>query len=205
MFTGLIAEKGKVSRIQRINQSIQLTCTASPKILHDYQIGDSMAINGVCLTATTIKTDQFTVDIMPETFQRSTFSTIKVNNEVNLERAVAFGSRMEGHLLSGHVDTTTRLVDKRELENAIILTFDYPSSLKGEIVSQGSVGLNGVSLTVTKVTARTFSVSLIPHTRHLTNLGDLNRGALVNLETDLIGKYIKENIQHFQGQIRGGY
>ena len=205
MFTGLIAEKGKVSRIQRINQSIQLTCTATPKILHDYQIGDSMAINGVCLTATTIKTDQFTVDIMPETFQRSTFSTIKVNNEVNLERAVAFGSRMEGHLLSGHVDTTTRLVDKRELENAIILTFDYPSSLKGEIISQGSVRLNGVSLTVTKVTARTFSVSLIPHTRHLTNLGDLNRGALVNLETDLIGKYIKENIQHFQGQIRGGY
>ena len=150
-----------------------------------------MAINGVCLTAVKKSEQEFTVEIMPETYQRTSFSKAKVSDEVNLERALAFNGRIEGHFVAGHIDTTTRLVEKRVLENALILTFDYPRELTGEIISQGSIAINGVSLTVTEATNRLFSVSLIPHSKDQTNLGSLQRGELVNIETDLLGKYVK--------------
>lgn len=192
MFTGLIQEKGKIVRLHRSGQTIKLTCQASETLLTDYRIGDSMAINGVCLTAIAIDKQQFTVDIMPETFQRTTFSRLKINDEVNLERALMYNGRLEGHLVAGHVDATSRLLQKRAKENALILSFDFPIALYGEIIPQGSVAVNGVSLTVTDVTRNSFSVSLIPHSKDQTNLGKLNQGDYVNIETDMIGKYLKQ-------------
>lgn len=193
MFTGLIQEKGKITRIVPSGRTISLTCRASETLLNDYRIGDSMAINGVCLTAIKTAKHEFTVEIMPETYQRTTFSTAKINDEVNLERALAFNGRLEGHLVAGHIDTTTPLLEKRILENALILTFAYPAELRNEIIPQGSIALNGVSLTVIETTYRHFSVSLIPHSKEQTNLGRLNRGEAVNVETDLLGKYVKAN------------
>lgn len=199
MFTGLIQEKGKITRIVPSGRTIALTCHTSEALLTDYRVGDSMAINGVCLTAIKTGKQEFTVEIMPETYQRTTFSTAKINDEVNLERALVFNGRLEGHLVAGHVDTTTTLLEKRVLENALILTFAYPDELRNEIIPQGSIALNGVSLTIIETTLRYFSVGLIPHSKNQTNLGRLNRGEAVNVETDLLGKYVKAN-----QLIRGG-
>ena len=191
MFTGLIQEQGRIKQIHHQGKTILLTCQASKLLVADYAIGDSMAINGVCLTAVKKEQNHFTVEIMPETYQRTTFATAKINDLVNLERALQFNGRLEGHLVVGHVDCTTRLVEKRVLENALLLTFDYPKTLQGEIIPQGSIAINGVSLTVTAVSQQRFSVGLIPHSKDQTNLGKLNRGERVNIETDLIGKYLK--------------
>lgn len=191
MFTGLIQEKGRIKQIHHQGKTILLTCQASESLLADYVIGDSMAINGVCLTAVRKEQNNFTVDVMPETYRRTTFATAKINDLVNLERALRFSGRLEGHLVAGHVDCTTRLVEKRVLENALLLTFDYPKALEGEIIPQGSIAINGVSLTVTDVFNQRFSVGLIPHSKDQTNLGKLNRGEKVNIETDVIGKYLK--------------
>lgn len=191
MFTGLIQEQGLIKQIYHQGKTILLTCRASESLVADYAIGDSMAINGVCLTAVRKEQNNFTVEIMPETYQRTTFATAKINDLVNLERALQFNGRLEGHLVAGHVDCTTRLVDKRVVENALLLTFDYPKTLQGEIIPQGSIAINGVSLTVTSVFNQRFSVGLIPHSKDQTNLGKLNRGERVNIETDLIGKYLK--------------
>lgn len=191
MFTGLIQEKGCIKQIKRQGQTIQLTCQASKELLESYQIGDSMAINGTCLTAINKEAIYFTVDIMPETFKRTTFSQLTVGDEVNLERAMKLSDRLEGHLVAGHIDTTARLLQKRILENALILTFQYPTEIQGEIIAKGSIAIDGVSLTVVDVTARTFSVSLIPHTKDQTTLGQLKQGDQVNIETDMIGKYVK--------------
>lgn len=151
-----------------------------------------MAINGTCLTAINKEATYFTVDIMPETFKRTTFSQLAVGDAVNLERAMKLSDRLEGHLVAGHIDTTTRLLQKRVLENALILNFQYPTEIQGEIIAKGSIAIDGVSLTVVDVTARTFSVSLIPHTKDQTTLGQLKQGDQVNIETDMIGKYVKK-------------
>lgn len=197
MFTGLIQEKGKIQSIQRLSQTIRLTCQASEDFLSDYKIGDSMAVNGACLTATDIQKDRFSVDIMPETFHRTTFSKMKVGDAVNLELAMSVNQRFDGHFVSGHIDTTTRLTKKIHRDNAIVLTFQYPEALQGEIISQGSIAIDGISLTVSGVTNRTFSVSIIPHSQEKTTISQLNIGDFVNIETDLIGKYIKAQMNKF--------
>lgn len=194
MFTGLIQEKGKILRLRRNGQVIKLTCQASNHLLKDYQIGDSIAINGVCLTAVEKMDYQFTVDIMPETFQRTTFSRLKINDEVNLERAMPYNGRLEGHLVTGHVDGITRLREKRVQGNGLVLMFDFPKEFQGEIISQGSIAINGVSLTITQATVSNFSISLIPHSNNQTNLGKLICGGYVNFETDVLGKYIKAQL-----------
>lgn len=191
MFTGLIQEKGKILKIERKTNAALLSCQASRALLSDYKVGDSMAVNGVCLTAAAINGNSFTANIMPETYQRTVFSKLQANDEVNLERALCWQQRIEGHLVSGHVDAITRLLDRKERAGALVLTFSLPVQLKSEIIAQGSVALNGVSLTVTEATAQSFSVSLIPATKNCTNLGSLCRGACANIETDMIGKYIK--------------
>lgn len=204
MFTGLIQGKGCLTQLKRQGPTIQLTCEAPSYVLEGYQIGDSMAINGTCLTAISRTETTFTVDIMPETFQRTTFSLLKIGSQVNLERAMQQTQRFEGHFVAGHIDTTARLIQKRTLANALVLTFAYPVSLQGEIIAQGSIAINGVSLTVTQVQAGAFSVSLIPHSKDQTMLGSLNQGDLVNLETDMIGKYVKAQNQLFQPDWKEG-
>ena len=198
MFTGLIQEQGRISRIVKQQHSIKLTCKASRKLLADYKIGDSMAINGVCLTCKA--GDTFTVDIMPETFKRTIFSECRIGDLVNLELAMAANARFEGHLVTGHVDSVATLIQKHSDENAIVLSFAISQKLAGQIVGQGSIAVNGVSLTVVSVTSGQFSVSLIPHTAKETNLARLKKGDKVNIETDILAKYMQAQVTKMGGQ-----
>lgn len=200
MFTGLIAETGIIRRIKRYASSMEITCEASRQLLLDYNIGDSMAINGACLTAIHCTETTFTVLIMPETVKRTTFQASKIGDKVNLERAMQQNQRFEGHFVAGHIDTTTRLLDKKMLDHATILTFSYPPKLNGQLIAQGSIAIQGVSLTITQTTTNKFSVSLIPHSSHLTTLGELVIGESVNLETDMIGKYVEAQQKRMQAK-----
>ncbi|MGO2299964.1 riboflavin synthase [Paucilactobacillus nenjiangensis] len=191
MFTGLIQAVGTVKSIQRSGQHAQVTIAADSKLLEDYQIGDSMAINGVCLTAIQVNEGNFTVDVMPTTFYKTTFKQLAFDARVNLERAMPANGRFEGHIVAGHVDTTTRVKIIRENENSVQMTFVYPASLQGQIVAEGSIAINGTSLTVATVGANEFSISLIPHSLTQTNFGQLKIGDQVNLETDMLAKYVQ--------------
>lgn len=191
MFTGLIQAVGTVKSIQRSGQHAQVTIAADSKLLEDYQIGDSMAINGVCLTAIQVNEGNFTVDVMPTTFDKTTFKQLAFDARVNLERAMPANGRFEGHIVEGHVDTTTRVKIIRENENSVQMTFVYPASLQGQIVAEGSIAINGTSLTVATVGANEFSISLIPHSLTQTNFGQLKIGDQVNLETDMLAKYVQ--------------
>lgn len=191
MFTGLIQAVGTVKSIQRSGQHSQVTIAADSKLLEDYQIGDSMAINGVCLTAIQVNEGNFTVDVMPTTFDKTTFKQLAFDARVNLERAMPANGRFEGHIVAGHVDTTTRVKIIRENENSVQMTFVYPASLQGQIVAEGSIAINGTSLTVATVGANEFSISLIPHSLTQTNFGQLKIGDQVNLETDMLAKYVQ--------------
>ncbi|WP_423218334.1 riboflavin synthase [Streptococcus equinus] len=199
MFTGLIQEQGRISRIVKHHHNIKLTCKASRKLLADYKIGDSMAINGVCLTCVAKAGDAFTVDVMPETFRRTIFSESRVGDLVNLELAMSANARFEGHLVTGHVDSVARLVKKESDETALVLSFAFPKELEGQIVGQGSIAVNGVSLTVVSAEKGQFSVSLIPHTAKETNLARLKTGDKVNIETDILAKYMQKQLRMMKG------
>ena len=200
MFTGLIQEKGRISRMVKHQHNIKLTCKASRKLLADYKIGDSMAINGVCLTCVAKAGDMFTVDIMPETFRRTIFSTCRIGDLVNLELAMSANARFEGHLVTGHVDGVATLVQKKSDETALVLSFAFSKELEGQIVAQGSIAVNGVSLTVVSVESGQFSVSLIPHTAKETNLASLKKGDKVNIETDILAKYMQAQVSRMKGE-----
>lgn len=200
MFTGLIQEQGRISRIVKHQHNIKLTCKASRKLLADYKIGDSMAINGVCLTCVAKAGDAFTVDVMPETFRRTIFSESRVGDLVNLELAMSVNARFEGHLVTGHVDGVATLVQKKSDETALVLSFAFPKELEGQIVGQGSIAVNGVSLTVVSVKSGQFSVSLIPHTAEETNLASLKKGDKVNIETDILVKYMQAQVARMKGE-----
>ena len=200
MFTGLIQEQGRISRMVKHQHNIKLTCKASRKLLADYKIGDSMAINGVCLTCVAKAGDMFTVDIMPETFRRTIFSTCRIGDLVNLELAMSANARFEGHLVTGHVDGVATLVQKKSDETALVLSFAFSKELEGQIVAQGSITVNGVSLTVVSVESGQFSVSLIPHTAKETNLASLKKGDKVNIETDILAKYMQAQVSRMKGE-----
>ena len=160
-----------------------------------------MAVNGVCLTCVQKSSSQFTVDIMPETYKRTTFKELKVNDSVNLEPAMGHSDRFEGHIVSGHSDGLAQLAAREKDENAILLTFAYPSKFQGEIINQGSITINGISLTVVTCDNNKFTVSLIPHTAKHTNLEKLKIGDNVNIETDILAKYIKAQLKLFGGKL----
>ena len=200
MFTGLIKEQGKIVKIIKSSHSIKLTIQASKNLLETYKIGDSMAVNGVCLTCVQKSSSQCTVDIMPETYKRTTFKDLKINDTVNLEPAMGHSDRFEGHIVSGHSDGLAQLAARQKDENAILLTFSYPSKFQGEIINQGSITINGISLTVVTCDNNKFTVSLIPHTAKHTNLEKLKIGDSVNIETDILAKYIKAQLKLFGGK-----
>ena len=200
MFTGLIQEQGRISRIVKHQHNIKLTCKASRKLLADYKIGDSMAINGVCLTCVSKSGDLFTVDVMPETFRRTILSENRLGDLVNLELAMSANARFEGHIVTGHVDGVATLVQKKSDETALVLSFAFPKELEGQIVGQGSIAVNGVSLTVVSVKSGQFSVSLIPHTAKETNLASLKKGDKVNIETDILAKYMQAQVARMKGE-----
>ncbi|GAB6100696.1 riboflavin synthase [Halanaerocella petrolearia] len=190
MFTGIVEELGTVQRINRGSKSIELTIAAK-KVLEDVELGDSIATNGVCLTVTDFSQSQFTVDVMPETMRKSSLAQLKTGAQVNLERALRVGDRLGGHLVSGHIDGLGEIVSQEREDNAIIITIKPEVELLRYIIPKGSVAIDGISLTVAELKETTFSVSIIPHTAQETVLGNKGVGDKVNLEADMIGKYVE--------------
>ncbi len=189
MFTGLVEELGKVRSLSRGAHSIRLTIAAE-KVLGDVKMGDSIAIDGACLTVVDFTAGSFTVDVMPETFDRTTLSLRKSGDTVNLERTLRVGDRLGGHIVSGHVDSVADLVSVTPRDNANILRVQVPRQLASFMIPQGSVAVDGVSLTIVDCGDDWFEVSLIPHTWDVTILSGKRAGDKVNVETDVLGKYI---------------
>ena len=191
MFTGIIEEIGKIKSIVRHANSIKLTVSAS-KIISDMHIGDSISTNGICLTVTTFDSNSFTVDVMPETMMMTNFKNLKVNDSVNLERALAANGRLGGHIVSGHIDGIGTIIRKYNDDKAIRMSFSASPSILELIVKKGSIAIDGISLTVTDVDSTSFSVSIIEHTQGETTLTSKKIGDTVNLENDVIGKYVQK-------------
>lgn len=194
MFTGLVEELGNVRTLSRGAHSIRLTIGAE-KVLSDVKTGDSIAVDGACLTVVEFSAKSFTVDIMPETFDRTTLSSRKPGDFVNLERTLRVGDRLGGHIVSGHVDAIGTIVSITPRDNANILRIRFPENLSPFVIPQGSVTLDGVSLTVVNCGTDWFEVSLIPHTWDVTVLSRKKAGDRVNVETDVLGKYIHRMLQ----------
>ena len=190
MFTGIIEELGTIRSIRRGAASAVLSIGAEA-VLSDLRIGDSVAVNGVCLTATGVDRSGFTADVMHETLQRSSLGALGPGSRVNLERAMAADGRFGGHIVSGHIDGTGTITARRQDDNAVWYTVSASPALLRYIVEKGSVAIDGISLTVASVEADRFSVSVIPHTAAMTLLGAKGPGDVVNLETDIIGKYVE--------------
>ncbi|MEV2475206.1 riboflavin synthase [Paenibacillus larvae] len=191
MFTGIIEEIGTMRRIDRQGQALILTIGAK-KILEDIHLGDSIAVNGVCLTVVAFQDQEFSVDVMPETFRSTNLAKLKTGSRVNLERAMQAGGRYGGHIVQGHVDGTAVVIGKDREENAVVYRFrPLTGRLTRYIIPKGSIMIDGISLTVVDTKEGTFSVSIIPHTLAETILNDKGPGDTVNIECDIIGKYIK--------------
>lgn len=190
MFTGIIEEVGRVVSVRKGAQSCILTVQAST-VLTDVHLGDSIATNGVCLTVTDFTRTTFSADVMHETLDRSSLGALRPGSPVNLERAMLAGGRFGGHIVSGHIDGTGTIRAIKEDDNAVWYTIDAPRDIVLFIVEKGSIAIDGISLTVARVDASSFSVSIIPHTRAETNLTFKRVGDIVNLENDVIGKYVE--------------
>lgn len=196
MFTGIIEEIGLVENIQRSGESFVLAVKAE-KVLEGVQLGDSIAVNGVCLTVTSFSNNRFTVDVMPETVKATSLRTVQRGSRVNLERAMAAGGRFGGHFVSGHVDGTGVIKSKKPFENAVYYEIEAGQELMQYIIVRGSIAVDGTSLTVFGVTENRFTISLIPHTLSETVLGLKDTGDVVNLECDMIGKYVGHFLNGF--------
>ena len=193
MFTGLIEEIGKVKQISIGANSGTIYITAK-EILKDAKIGDSIAVNGVCLTATHISRDIFSADVMAETFRRSSLKELRAGSYVNLERAMANNGRFGGHIVPGHIDGTGEILDISKEENAVWYTISADENILHYVVEKGSIAIDGISLTVAYVDDTCFKVSIIPHTAGETILQYKDKGNIVNLECDIIGKYVEKLI-----------
>ncbi len=191
MFTGIVEEIGKVAGIRKGVHSIVLTIRAS-KVLEHTKIGDSIAVNGICLTVTSIGGKMFTADVMHETLNRSSLKQIQVGTPVNLERAMAADGRFGGHMVAGHVDGVGTITQIEQDDNAYRYTIQADASLLHYMIEKGSITIDGISLTIVAVHANDFQVSVIPHTTAQTILQYRKKGDVVNLENDLVGKYIEK-------------
>lgn len=193
MFTGIIEGLGTVTSVRSAGQGKRLTIAADFDLAAT-KVGDSISVSGACLTAVAIARRQFDVDVSPETLAKSTLGSMRVGERVNLERALRLSDRIDGHLVSGHTDGTG-VIDSCEVSgNAIIVTVAVPEALTRYMIIKGSVAVDGVSLTINHLEAGRFSVSIIPHTAALTTIGLKQKGAPVNIETDMIGKYVEKFI-----------
>lgn len=191
MFTGIVEEVGTVINVSRGARECVYTIAAS-RVLEDVSVGDSIAVNGVCLTVTAFDKSSFKADVMNESLRRSNLGDLKNGSRVNLERAMAANGRFGGHIVSGHIDGTGTLISYERETNAVWLTVGADESLMRYIIMKGSVALDGVSLTVARVHKDAFAVSLIPHTGEETTLLAKKRGDRINIECDIVGKYVEK-------------
>ena len=190
MFTGIIEETGSVARVLQGGTSGEIKINASC-VLEGTRLGDSIAVNGVCLTVTGLYDDGFTADVMPETLRRSNLGMLRSGDKVNLERAMAADGRFGGHIVSGHIDGTGDIVSLRNEGNAVWVRIRAKDEILGLIVEKGSITIDGISLTVATLGSDYFEVSIIPHTGAQTTLLKKKAGDKVNLENDIIGKYVQ--------------
>ncbi|UDK96352.1 riboflavin synthase [Lysinibacillus sphaericus] len=197
MFTGIIEDIGTVKTLQSDRRSMEIT-VISPKIVADVKLGESIAVNGVCLTVTHYNDQELTMDVMPETVKATNLQQLTVGNAVNLERAMPANGRFGGHFVSGHVDGVGKILRKRPMANAVYIEIELSEDLTSYCIPKGSITIDGTSLTLFHVEKNSVTVSLIPHTYKETVLGIKNVGALVNIETDLVGKYIIHQLKGSQ-------
>lgn len=195
MFTGIIEEIGRVKQIQKSDVMYAMTIEAK-SILDDVHLGDSIAVNGVCLTVTTFTQHEFTVDMMPETIKSTSLLALKKGSNINLERAMKASGRFGGHFVSGHVDGVGEIIKKERTANAVYYTIQVPDDLQQYFLHKGSVTIDGTSLTIFGVSQNQITISLIPHTYAETILGEKGTGDIVNLECDMLGKYVYQMLQN---------
>lgn len=202
MFTGLIEDLGTVRELRRGGSSVRLTVGTKIPI-SELRLGDSVAVNGTCLTVVATGNDSFSADVSPESLERSTLGELSAGSLVNLERALRLSDRLGGHLVSGHVDAIATISERFQDRNAIRFTFRLPAAVNRFVAEKGSVAIDGISLTVNAVTEETFAVAIIPHTLAMTTLQEKNTGDRVNVETDLIARYIAR-LLGVEGKQAGG-
>jgi riboflavin synthase len=194
MFTGIVEELGEVVALTDLGDSVRLALRG-PVVVADAGHGDSIAVNGVCLTVVDVDADSFTADVMRETLDRSCLGALAVGDPVNLERPTRLGGRLGGHLVQGHVDGTGTIESRERSEHWDVVRVSLPAGLARYVVTKGSITVDGVSLTVASVDDRSFTVSLIPTTLALTTLGRKEVGAPVNLEVDIVAKYVERLLE----------
>lgn len=203
MFTGIIEEIGVLQSVKKGEHSSVLTIQAK-KVLEDTKVGDSIAANGVCLTVTAIGTNSYQMDVMAETLRRSNLGSLKTGDCLNLERALPVNGRLGGHIVSGHIDGVGDIVHIHKEDNATWITISADKNLLRYIVEKGSIAIDGISLTIAEVTKQNFSVSIIPHTITETILQKKKIGDTVNLECDILGKYVEKllNLENSEQQTK---
>lgn len=204
MFTGIIEEVGCVRRLSPVGPTSMVLEVEARRVLEDARIGDSIAVNGVCLTVTALGGGTFTADVMPETVKNTSLARLKPGAPVNLERAMAAGARFGGHIVTGHVDGVGVIRSRTQRENAVIFAVEVPAELRRYLIPKGSVAVDGISLTVVDVTDTGFTVSIIPHTLANTVLQHLGPGDPVNIECDVIAKYVERFVQRAMGAASAG-
>ncbi len=197
MFTGLIEEVGTVSELRKTSKEARLTVECN-RIAGETAIGDSISVNGVCLTVIEILGNKLTFDVSSETLKRTNIGSLKSGDKVNLERALQVGGRLGGHIVQGHIDTTTKITAIKREQKGFIFQFQLPQDFKHLIVEKGSIAIDGVSLTIANVKSSSFSVAVIPHTYENTNLRFRKPGDKVNVELDIIGKYVEALVKNFR-------
>ena len=189
MFTGIVEELGTIKKISQLNRTLELTVSAS-EVTKDMKLGDSIAVNGVCLTVTDFSEDYFTMDVMPETFHYTSLSLLKHQSSINLERALRADDRFGGHFVSGHVDGVGEVINKTKAENAIEIQISLSADLAKFVLMKGSIAIDGVSLTVFGIENNILTISIIPHTAKETVLGSIDVGDIVNVEADMLAKHL---------------
>jgi len=198
MFTGIIEYTGKLLSSKSLGEGLEMRIR-SEAFGKDIQIGESISINGACTTVCSHQNQEITIQILKETLEKTTFSTLSNENILNIERSLTLEKRLGGHYLTGHIDCTGKIVDIKTQDMWQVITIEYPKEFACLLVMKGSIAIDGISLTVSQLTNTTFGIHLIPHTLSHTNLSTLSIGSLVNLEFDLIGKYIQryqEGLNH---------
>ncbi|NPA52268.1 MAG: riboflavin synthase [Aquificae bacterium] len=197
MFTGLIEETGKIVSLDYLQDGLNLVVKAE-KVIQDTKIGDSIAINGICLTVTEISDKKLSFDVSKETIQRTNLKTAKVGDFVNLERALKVSDRLGGHIVQGHIDTTVEIKNFYPYQKHWYLEIEIPSTYRDLVVEKGSIALDGISLTINYIENYTIQINIIPHTRENTNLKYRKTGDTLNVEFDIVGKYVKEIVYPYK-------
>ena len=202
MFTGIIEGSGIIKQIDKKNEGAVLSIETDINLLES-KIGDSIAVNGACLTAVSLKKTLFKVDMAPETIERTTFKNASVGTKVNIERALRLSDRLDGHLVSGHIDGTGVIASKIKKSNAWIITIAVSTELAEQMIEKGSIAIDGISLTINKCSDKDFEISVIPHTAKMTTIEEKNTGDIVNIETDMLGKYVQKILNKSLGTDNG--